>query len=377
MCDGRSWPSWTISSARSVSCAVMPAAASASLRPISSVTIDLTLTASVAPVARTRSDHDAVGLDGVAGPVHHAAARGDLLLQLLQVAVQVGHGPGLDGLAGVAQRFPVRQLTDHRGPLGPDGPGRLAEVAAQLGVGQRPAGRDRERLRAPQVAHAARRGGQAEERGRLVRGHRASWGGAGRPRASRPGSRPGARSGCPVCSRDRPPPMCIRQELSPAVHTSAWVVQHAAHLVGQHGGGGVRVLDRERAAEAAAGVGVRQLDQVDPGHVAQQPERPVADPQQPQRVAGRMVGDPVRVVGADVLHAEHVDQQLGQFVGAGGHRLGAAGQRLVPVPPGHHRVLVPDRPGARAGRGPRSPRSSRRPRRSGGPGAARRAGSRC
>ena len=127
-------------------------------------------------------------------------------------------------------------------------------------------------------------------------------------------------------------------------------VQHAAHLVGQHGGGGVRVLDRERAAEAATGVGVRQLDQVDPGHVAQQPERPVSDPQQAQRMAGRMVGDPVRVVRADVLHPEHVHQQLGEFVGAGGHRFGAAGQRLVPVPPGHHGVLVPDRPGARAGR---------------------------
>ena len=43
MCDGRSWPSWTISSARSVSTAAMPSAASASLRPISSVAIDLTL----------------------------------------------------------------------------------------------------------------------------------------------------------------------------------------------------------------------------------------------------------------------------------------------------------------------------------------------
>ncbi len=67
-------------------------------------------------------------------------------------------------------------------------------------------------------------------------------------------------------------------------------------------------------------------------------------------MAGRMVGDPVRVVGADVLHPEHVGQQLGEFVGAGGHRLRAAGQRLVPVPAGHHRVLVPDRPRARAGR---------------------------
>ena len=39
---------------QSVSCAVMPAAASASFSPISSVTIDLTLTTSRAPVAATR-----------------------------------------------------------------------------------------------------------------------------------------------------------------------------------------------------------------------------------------------------------------------------------------------------------------------------------
>ena len=41
---GLSWPSWTISSARSVSQAAIPAAARASLRPISWVAIDLTLT---------------------------------------------------------------------------------------------------------------------------------------------------------------------------------------------------------------------------------------------------------------------------------------------------------------------------------------------
>ena len=53
MCDGMSCPSWTISSARSVSYAAMPAASSASLSPISWVAIDLTLTTSVSPVACT------------------------------------------------------------------------------------------------------------------------------------------------------------------------------------------------------------------------------------------------------------------------------------------------------------------------------------
>ena len=39
-----------------------------------------------------QAGHDGVGLGGVPGPVHGAAAGGDLRLELLQVAVQVGHG---------------------------------------------------------------------------------------------------------------------------------------------------------------------------------------------------------------------------------------------------------------------------------------------
>ena len=49
MCEGRSWPSWTISSARSVSQAAIPSASSASLSSISAVAIDLTLTTSSTP----------------------------------------------------------------------------------------------------------------------------------------------------------------------------------------------------------------------------------------------------------------------------------------------------------------------------------------
>ena len=51
---GRSWPSWTMSSARSVSSAPMPSAASASFSPVSWVVMLLTLTTASAPAARTR-----------------------------------------------------------------------------------------------------------------------------------------------------------------------------------------------------------------------------------------------------------------------------------------------------------------------------------
>ncbi len=55
MWEGRSSPSCTMSSARSVSYALMPAFSRASLRPISWVAMDLTLTTSRSPVARTSS----------------------------------------------------------------------------------------------------------------------------------------------------------------------------------------------------------------------------------------------------------------------------------------------------------------------------------
>ena len=52
MCDGRSCPSWTIISARSVSQTSIPCWRSASLSSISWVAIDLTLTTSVVPASR-------------------------------------------------------------------------------------------------------------------------------------------------------------------------------------------------------------------------------------------------------------------------------------------------------------------------------------
>jgi hypothetical protein len=101
--------------------------------------------------------------------------------------------------------------------------------------------------------------------------------------------------------------------------------QHVAHLVSQHGCRSVGVLERERAAESAALVGGGQLDQVQPAHVPQQPQGLVADTEHSQRVTGRVVGHPVREGGADVLDTEHVDEQLGELVRAGGHRLCTGG----------------------------------------------------
>jgi hypothetical protein len=113
------------------------------------------------------------------------------------------------------------------------------------------------------------------------------------------------------------------------------------HLVGEHRGRRLGVLQRERAAEPAARVGRGQFDQVQAADVAQQLERLVPHAEHAQRVAGRVVGDAVREVRADVGHAEHVGEELGQLVGPARHRHGT---------PVQVRVHLADHPGTRTGR---------------------------
>ncbi len=78
-----------MSSARSVSQAAIPSASSASLRPISWVAIDLTLTTSSTPWRLRDRGDDRVGLGGVPGPVDDGAARGQRRLEPLEVVVEV------------------------------------------------------------------------------------------------------------------------------------------------------------------------------------------------------------------------------------------------------------------------------------------------
>ena len=108
MWEGRSSPSCTISSARSVSYARMPASASASLSPISCVAIDLTLTTSRLAGGPDQPGDDPVGLVGVRGPVHLAARRRDRRLQLLQIVVEMAQRTVLDRGARGAQLRPSR-----------------------------------------------------------------------------------------------------------------------------------------------------------------------------------------------------------------------------------------------------------------------------
>ena len=103
MCDCSSSPSWTISSARSVSIAWIPRRASASLSPISSDSSDLTLMTSSRPVVARDPGDDRVRLGAVARPVDGAARAGDALLQPLELLRERRHRVRLERGAGVAQ----------------------------------------------------------------------------------------------------------------------------------------------------------------------------------------------------------------------------------------------------------------------------------
>src|SRR5690606_16982389 len=147
---------------------------------------------------------DLVGLPRVAGPVHRAAAGGDLAFEPLQVLVEPRHRGRLQRGPGQPQLLPVVQLADDARALAADRAGGVAEVAPQLGVGERTARRVGERPVPAQVPDAARRGDPEEGAHAVLARISARW-----------------TVRVPLRSRDRPPPMCMRHDASPAVATSA------------------------------------------------------------------------------------------------------------------------------------------------------------
>ena len=156
---------------------------------------------------------------------------------------------------------------------------------------------------------------------------------------------------------DGPGPNLQPREPAPDVHQAGGVTgrhhvgtraPNSVDLVGQHGGGGVGVLQTERAPEPAARLGFGELDEVQATHGAEECQRPVSHAQHPQAVAGRVVGDPVGKVGTDIGDAEDVDDELRQLVCAGsvaldrGDELRVA-RDLIEQPPGtRHVTYVPE-----------------------------------
>ncbi len=139
---------------------------------------------------------DPVRLLGVGGPVDRAARRGDRLLQLLQIPVEMAQGVVLDPAARLAQRRPVVQLGHRAGPFGTNGVRGVPQVAPQGGVVDRCARRlGKGRHADERSAHAAGSSSVLARISAMCTGRMS------------------------VRSRLIVPPMCIRQELSAAHST--------------------------------------------------------------------------------------------------------------------------------------------------------------
>ena len=296
MCDGRSCPSWTIISARSVSQTSMPSQAERL------VELDL--------LGRHRLDLDDLGRAVRPGrspatiAFASAASRAQWTvppaavtarLELLEQRRQVAQDLVLDRGAGEPQRLPVGALGDGRGALGPDRRRRPAEV--------RPGAARRRARRGPPPGTAACRAKVGSGRSRP------GGSGAVRPcRSRRPSVAARISARCMTRTgdrcRDSSPPMCIRHDVSPAVRTSAPEPSDVVDLVEAHRDRGVGVLDRERAAEPAARVG-RAAGRPASGR---RPRRGAASAGRRRRAAassGRSGGTrPCAGTRADVGHAE-------------------------------------------------------------------------
>ena len=168
----------------------------------------------------------------------------------------------------------------------------------------------------------------------------------------------------PARWRLRPPPMCIRHELSPAVQTSAPVSRTR------------RILSESIAAEVSAfltanvppkpqhSFGLASSTRSMPRTAPQELQRRLADLEHPQGVAGRVVGHPVRVVRADVRHPEPLDQELRELEDPGRERLDLLGEPPVSRQLRRHGVELAHHPDAGARGGDDGLVAARRPPRS-------------
>ena len=203
---------------------------------------------------------DRVRLGPVARPVHHAAGARDRRLQALELLGQRRHRARLDRRARRRAAPPSRAA--RRPPAA-----RLARIVVVALPRLRRSWESAERARARRLGKPVIRV-RRQDLGQVHRAH------AGRA---------GARSA---------PPMCIRHELSADVQTSARVSSTWRSLSESIAIDVSAFLTANVPPKPQHSLRARQLDEVDAPHGAQQPQRPVADLQQPQRVAGRVVASP-------------------------------------------------------------------------------------
>ena len=285
MCDDLSPSSCRISSAKSVSIAWTPPAASASLRPISSVVSDLTLTDLGGAVRAARSPSDdrrsppprrAPSAPARRPPATAASNWSEVLVEALAdvcclIARPASRSSSQSGTSATTRGALVADRRASR-CAGWRAAGSSAERLARRPAGtrfaltRRPSARISARCSVPHAGALAREPAADLHQARVVDG--------------------GA----------RPPP----RSTTSARHLSASIARRR-----------VRVLDRERAAEAAA------LARAPAARRARGPRtarssRSGASPTfgHAQRMAGRVVGDAVREDAPTSVDAEPVDEQL-------------------------------------------------------------------
>ena len=192
------------------------------------------------------SGDDAVGLGGIAGPVHLTAGLEAVALELLKIVIQVAQRVLFDGTAGFAEFFPIRRLVHHAAPLAADYVGGVAHVAAQLRVLQ-------QLLRGNGKLGSV--GGVADHTGHA-------------PAPSRPGFRLDAWC-ARRCAGDGARRRCASSTSCHRRRRLRRRSEHTLHLAREHGGGHLgnssrrrcrrsRSIDRHRAARRSSGRHVLQ-----------------------------------------------------------------------------------------------------------------------
>ena len=330
-----------MSSARSVSQAAMPSASRASLRPISWVAIDLTLTTSSTPWSRaTRATIAQASAASraqwtVAPPAVRDASSCSRWVARSRSAASLTAAPATRSSSQSSH------LGDDPGPLVADGAGGVREVVAQLGVAQRGAGGLGEGRHPDEGAagHALPRPGAD----RRTVGAALGVLGGGQDLGEVHGAYAGA------LAREQPADVHQARVVAGDEHLGSGLA-HVARLVGAHRDRGVGVLEREGAAEAAALLGLRQVDEGQPAHLLEQLPRAGRRPRA-SAASGRSGG---RSPCAGSRRRRRSRRARRRGTRSARRCAGRSRRRpppgRVPGAAGHDRVLVARGPGARAAR---------------------------
>ncbi len=266
---------WMMYSPRSVSTTSSAAASSRASSPISSDTIDLLLVTRRAPASRQMPRTMSHASSAVAAQCTCAPARRRVALERLEVEVEMGERVVLDVASDAAQGVELGQRR-----LGP----RARRRKAARHLGERALQRLRRRARPRRWRRTRSPVFMARVRLRAAR-----W-------AARP-SRPPAPRRCGGRRHASPrasslPARCMRQPSSPDDEQRRRGGGDGRRLARGDGVGDVGVLDREEPAEAAAGLRVGELDELEAvAHAAEQRARLARDAELAQARAAVMAGD--------------------------------------------------------------------------------------